>query len=251
MATSTEPDRKPLALKHALEILGIPTWPWITMAENPPDMLMWEQAVEAKYMQDMPTAKLPAAIFAEDLINTYPKAKVVLVDRDVEKWYQSYSEAVISSVEGAYMPLAEWIDPSFFGRMGHLNDLITNYYLGVKEPRSSRLVCNPKHFAAWRQNAQAMYVAHNEIVKRVTPSDNLLIFRLEDGWITLCEFLCKPVPDIPFPRLNKSAVLQEKMKLYMLEAWRRGMIRRARQIPLLLVLLASAFVSWKLVQYWS
>ncbi|KAK5118446.1 hypothetical protein LTR62_002960 [Meristemomyces frigidus] len=254
-----------MTMKHALEILGIPTWHWITMAENPPDMLMWEDAIEAKYAQD-PTNKKPfarvefdnllghwgavtdqpAAMFAQELITAYPDAKVVLVDRDVEKWFQSYSKAIVAGVDGVFVPLAEWINPSFLGRMGHLNDLISKHYIGVEEPRSKGLMRNPEHFVAWRRNARAMYQAHNEMVKRITPSEKLLLFRLEDGWMPLCDFLGKPVPNVPFPRLNESAILQEKMTLYMFEAWRRGMRERAKTISLLAVTLTIALTFWKL-----
>lgn len=38
----------------------------------------------------------------------------------------------------------------------------------------------------------------------LVPSDRLLVVRLEDGlsWDTICPFLGKPVPDVPYPREN-------------------------------------------------
>lgn len=34
------------------------------------------------------------------------------------------------------------------------------------------------------------------------PEERRLEFKLKDGWEPFCEFLGKPVPDMPFPRVN-------------------------------------------------
>ena len=39
------------------------------------------------------------------------------------------------------------------------------------------------------------------------PRKQLLIFDLKSGWDPLCKFLNKPVPEKPFPHLNKNGVL--------------------------------------------
>ena len=44
---------------------------------------------------------------------------------------------------------------------------------------------------------------------QATNKDNLLILDLSKGWEPLCEFLNKPVPDVPFPHLNKNSSLLE------------------------------------------
>ncbi|KAK3615359.1 hypothetical protein LTR56_026634, partial [Elasticomyces elasticus] len=36
-------------MKTALEILGIPTWHWVAMAENPADLTLWAEAIEAEF----------------------------------------------------------------------------------------------------------------------------------------------------------------------------------------------------------
>lgn len=57
------------------------------------------------------------------------------------------------------------------------------------------------------------------MVKSITPPDQLLVFKLEEGWAPLCEFLGVEIPDLPFPRVNKGAALVEKIGLIA----RRGM----------------------------
>ena len=252
-------------MKHAFEILGYPSWHWISMAENPPDMLMWQEALETKFGPKSADSKplgrpefnqllghwsaitdQPAAMFAEELVNAYPEAKVVLVERDVDKWYKSFSDAVIGGVEGRFVPLAEKVDSGFLGRMGRLNDLITKYYFHVSQPRANGLFSNPEHFKAWRANARATYLAHNEMVKRVTPPDRLLLFQVDDGWEPLCKFLGKSVPSVPFPRVNESAALLEKMNLYIMEGYRRGAIKWTRRALPVLFAVTIVLFSWKL-----
>lgn len=47
--------------------------------------------------------------------------------------------------------------------------------------------------------------AHNDLVRRLVPSDRLLVLNLGDGWEPLCRFLGKPIPNEPFPRVNDAA----------------------------------------------
>jgi hypothetical protein len=167
----------------------------------------------------------PAVAFAPELVSAYPEAKVVLVERDVENWFASYSEVVIYSTDSWSIPFLERIDNAFIRPMANQTDLIARYYFGVTEKWESWCLNNPAFFAPWRKNARATYVAHNEMVKRVTPSERLLLFRLEDGWEPLCIFLGKKVPNIPFPKVNETAAIKEKIDLYLAEGYKWGMIR--------------------------
>jgi hypothetical protein len=79
------------------------------MAENPQDIAMWAEALESKFdaKKENPLAldrrtfdmlmghvgactDQPAAVFAKELVAAYPEAKVVLVERNIDKWYDSF-----------------------------------------------------------------------------------------------------------------------------------------------------------------
>merc|ERR1712113_863706 len=49
------------------------------------------------------------------------------------------------------------------------------------------------------------YHEHIENVKKRVPSDQLLIMNIRDGWMPLCEFLNKPIPNKAFPNVNSTA----------------------------------------------
>jgi Sulfotransferase domain len=46
------------------------------------------------------------------------------------------------------------------------------------------------------------YLEHNALVRKVCPPERLLNFKLGSGWETLCEFLGKEIPDVPYPNVN-------------------------------------------------
>jgi len=53
-----------------------------------------------------------------------------------------------------------------------------------------------------RENAIKVFNQHNDEVGRTVPPEKLLIYRVEEGWEPLCNFLEVPVPDMPFPHKN-------------------------------------------------
>ncbi|THY75629.1 hypothetical protein D6C94_03753 [Aureobasidium pullulans] len=87
-------------MKAAYEILGYPTYHWVSMMENPKDLDLWTSALTRKYDDNNNPYTLaewdallghvsavtdsPINAFAPELIIAYPHAKVVLVERDTE-----------------------------------------------------------------------------------------------------------------------------------------------------------------------
>jgi hypothetical protein len=247
-----------MSLQAAYEILGVPTWHWVTMSANVPDLAMWTECLRSKYepSSDNPpftrhkfdnllgywgaSTDQPASLMVEELLQTYPDAKVVLVERDVDQWYRSYDAAAIQGTESPFIPLASYIDRKWMGHMCAQMDLIAKYIFGVHVPRTRyALFNNPEYFRIWRANARHGYRKHNETIKRVTPKDRLLLFQLQDGWEPLCEFLGKEVPDVPFPRVNETKAIQEKVQLYIAESYRRSAVKfLKRMVPVVVAVLA-------------
>lgn len=80
---------------------------------------------------------------------------------------------------------------------------------------------------------QAM-LDHNDHIRAIVPKDNLLEWNLQEGWEPLCNFLGKPVPDVPVPHINIGAADAPRHKRL---AWERCfvLLRRALLKPLLVV----------------
>lgn len=75
----------------------------------------------------------------------------------------------------------------------------------------------------FRANARSVYLDHYKTIREVTPPERLLNFRLDQGWGPLCEFLGKPVPDVPFPHSNDTQAYHEQLEV---------VVRRAARIML-------------------
>jgi hypothetical protein len=248
----------------AFNTLGIPSWHFVKMAENTPDMAMWIEVLESKFHPEkadrLPLNRQtfdnllgqygactdqPAAIVAAELVAAYPEAKVVLVERDVDKWFESFRNTVIAATNEPAIPFVARIDRDCTGAMARISDLITKHYFHVTAKRENWLFNNPAHFEQWRQNAKAAYLAHNAEVKRVTPPERLLLFRLDEGWEPLCKFLGKPVPDVPFPKVNDTEAVKELVSLFIMEGLRIGLLDITRRYMPFVVLLLSVGIWYK------
>ena len=109
-------------MQQALEILGFPCYHGTTVLFRISDCTLWDQALDAKYLnQGTPFTRkewdqllgefgaasdVPVVAFAEELIEAYPEAKVILVERDIEKWYKSFDQAVIKAV---FNPIFQYV----------------------------------------------------------------------------------------------------------------------------------------------
>lgn len=224
------------AMQAALETLDYkPTYHGYTPLYSIDECAKWIRAFEAKYHNNGPkftrddwddllgsfqaVTDSPAICFAEELIKAYPEAKVVLVERDVEKWYQSF-ETLIHEMYNPIVHVLRILDPQVLGPTATM----FNYVY-----RDRKGFCRTDKKEELQKTARTLYREHYDHVRRVCPKDRLLDFKLEDGWGPLCEFLGKEKPGVPFPRLNEGAALAEKFK----EFEKRSMLLVLRNLMLI------------------
>jgi uncharacterized protein (DUF1786 family) len=67
-------------------------------------------------------------------------------------------------------------------------------------------------------NSRETYYRNYAYVRNLVPKERLLEYELESGWAPLCSFLGKEVPHVPFPRVNESAILQEKIDIVIMRS---------------------------------
>ena len=132
------------------------------------------------------------SFFAMQLIEAYPDAKVILVERDIDEWYASMEEAIFGTTWGLRADLVINVLGPLYGLNGGktIRKIMLGYY-GVRDVKEMRRV------------AKDRYRQHYAQIRSAVPKERLLEFRLEDGWKPLCKFLDKEVPDVPFPVKNK------------------------------------------------
>ena len=126
------------------------------------------------------TLDTPACHYWKDLSATFPDAKVLLLRRDPETWYESMYNTTYQVIMG---PRGE-VDPAL--------QMIRRLFLG-------------KNMAGRfedRDFAVATYRRYCENVIDEVPSDRLLVYEVSQGWEPLCGFLGYDVPQEPFPKKN-------------------------------------------------
>ncbi|KAI0849531.1 P-loop containing nucleoside triphosphate hydrolase protein [Daldinia vernicosa] len=142
-----------------------------------------------------------AAVFATQLIEVYPEAKVILVIRDFDKWYRSIEAAVkifwSFPSQLAFNYLGQFFDPCF-GQA--TKKIITGFFEYTS-------------IGTFPQDARIVYDRHHYKIRQQVPSSRLLEYRMGEGWEPICNFLEKPLPNVPFPWLNEAEALRRRVKL--------------------------------------
>jgi hypothetical protein len=136
---------------------------------------------------------VPTWLWYKDLIRKYPDAKVILTIRDPESWY--------TSVKKASDMLHDPKNHRSQERSMDVLRLLGAFSLRPTSPLYGKLED--------KESGMATFVKHNQEVIDFVPKENLLVMELGEGWERLCEFLGKPIPDIPYPNLNNPKELQE------------------------------------------
>ncbi|KXJ96457.1 P-loop containing nucleoside triphosphate hydrolase protein [Microdochium bolleyi] len=157
------------------------------------------------------------SIFGPQLIEAYPDAKVIIVQRDYDKWYKSMDEQVFQALFGSVADFfVETIEPILGSVAGPAN---RKMMLGLFRASDVNEI---------RANARETYDRHYKTIKEMTSPENLLEFDPKDGWRPLCEFLGKDIPEEwkaradEFPHVNEAAAMRKKIIEHQL-----GMLKRA------------------------
>jgi len=192
-------------MREAMKQLGyVDTYHMMSASiENPPDCLMWQDAFAAKFdgvgtftRKDwdqlmghcQAVCDWPAVAFAQELIEAYPEAKVILTGRDVDSWHASTMKTVYWRVT----------DPAlkFVSKF--------SWAASMYEPVLQRFF-DTFFEGDFPKKGKEIYKRHYENVKSMVPPENLLEYKITDGWKPLAEFLDEAVPCVPFPRVNDNA----------------------------------------------
>jgi len=197
-----------LSLKRALDTLGYQTYHMIDVLENPDDAHLWLGLHSGKMNGQQVTDNLvhrnynasvdaPGALFWEQLYEANPDAKVILTIRNFDKWYESVRETVYvagNTMQPFYLKCLSRLPFGKINKMGNLRHM-------VKE-----IAFSPKGFYKGKfedkEYVRNLYNQYVQNVKEKVPSNQLLVYEITQGWEPLCQFLNKPIPHEPFPKVN-------------------------------------------------
>lgn len=148
---------------------------------------------------------LPTAAFIPELFAAYPDAKVVIAERDPQKWYDSCLKTIIPSAGSRAFFILKYFDPVVMGRLMPMFGLLFSGLFGNKLDETP---------AEKRETWLRVYGDIHEEARGIVPKDQLLEFKLEQGWEPLCKFLGNEVPKTEFPHINESNSFGEKMDVF-------------------------------------
>lgn len=195
------------SLREALRLLGYhdvyhgaSAW-----SENPRDCELWLEALRAKYCHQgreygredfdrllghcQAAMDQPATLFAKELLDFYPDAKVVMTMRDYESWTRSNTDTIMR--QNPY----------------YSDDAIALFAKLVRSPDRFvfpciRLVSRILYRGDFNAHSRAIYDEHHAFIRSIVPADRLLEYRVKEGWEPLCRFLGREAPDAAFPHVN-------------------------------------------------
>ncbi|KAL4998608.1 hypothetical protein BDV10DRAFT_184993 [Aspergillus recurvatus] len=138
------------------------------------------------------TLEVPGSACLPDLLEMYPDAKVILTERtSAAVWLRSWRGFGIDLRSDCFRWVGYWV-PGVVAA----NDL----YRGWMQLAAER-------FGVEAEPSEELYHAHSAWVKSIVPQERLLVFKCQDGWGPLCEFLGRQRPN-PFPHGNEAGYLR-------------------------------------------
>jgi hypothetical protein len=177
----------------------------------------WDRAVDAKTRPDAEpftradwdellgscgaVTDMPCAFFWRELCSAYPDGKVVLVQRDEDKWANSFQDAVVTNMfspSGKFARLV--LEPILGSPLGAFTMKVLIAFLGADTE------------VGMRNSMREKYREHYALIRAELPKERVLDYELGTGWEPLCDFLGKPIPREEFPRINEADALQAKVE---------------------------------------
>jgi hypothetical protein len=189
----------------------------------------WRAEFDALLGHCSVTGAAPSCYFAKELIEAYPEAKVILVERDVESWARSF-DVILAGAFNPGVLVFRLLDPLWAGRVVGMLKSFLMYYYGASNPKEARA------------NLRDVHRGHNELVRSLVPKEKLLLFDLASGWEPLCTFLGKKVPEAPFPYVNDLAETKRRSAFLI----RKGMLRSLQKLTFVVgpIVVAALAVFW-------
>ncbi|MCW5211363.1 hypothetical protein VU04_00440 [Desulfobulbus sp. TB] len=142
----------------------------------------------------------------QSLLQQHPDVKVILTVREPEKWYKSTYDTIYTYNR---LTLSRKLLLSFFSLFQpKLKNLHAMWQL-QEEILWEKTFDGRFHD---KEHAIAVFTKHIEEVKKNVPLDRLLVYKIQDGWEPLCQFLQVARPETSFPRVNDSDAFKEWRK---------------------------------------
>lgn len=231
-----------LSLKRALEALGLTCYHmtelmgdpenrrhlkfWDRVAMNPPGRQHPWQVVFERYGAAL---DFPACCVWRELHAAFPDTKVILTvhPEGPDAWYDSTVETIYRTETSSFLAFLSLFNPRLRKFRSVSRTLIWQRFL--------------KGTMGNKSDAIRRYEEHVNEVKALIPSQQLLVYSVDQGWDPLCRFLGREVPDRDFPFVNRRAQTQRQIGRFMRWTALEVTLSGAAVFALLVALFVIAF----------
>lgn len=170
----------------------------------------------------------------------------MLVEREagIDTWYQSFRDTVLAPLSSDANLWIAWMDGKWLGPIVQVHLSWLEGWMGIPTPRSLSA-------EEIERKVKATYRAQYELVRRVTPEERLLEYRLGGGWGPLCRFLGMPVPmdeegrEREFPWVNEKEAMRVKIEGVV----RQGLLNVLYEVGRWGVLVGVVVLGWAWVRF--
>lgn len=203
-----------LSLKTALQELGFgKCYHMVEILRKPSHMKHWSKIMrggnpdwEILFKGYQSAVDWPVAAYYRDLMGVYPEAKIILTVRDPESWHRSMMTTFYQARRAFVLQITRMV-PTLHQFLIAMESAL---WQGVFQNQLED-----------KMHATEIFKNHIEEVKRVVPSERLLIFEARHGWEPLCSFLNVQVPaDKPYPHKHKGTLVRGLLQLMNLTDYR-------------------------------
>ncbi|KAH7371102.1 P-loop containing nucleoside triphosphate hydrolase protein [Pyrenochaeta sp. MPI-SDFR-AT-0127] len=177
-------------IRSWIEVLS--HWP----PNSPSDKSLIRRVLKARLDGYAAVTDSPCNGLVEELLELYPDAKVICTVRDPDAWVKSMA-TVANAATLWFLRFILFPVPTMRYFPDYINVLRKQWVSLYGRPE-------PADLTHWN--------GHVEYLKRVVPENRLVFFDVRDGWEPLCKALGKDIPDVPFPRINDSAAIDDLAK---------------------------------------
>lgn len=147
----------------------------------------------------------PVYLFWEYILEAFPDAKVVLMERDSEEvWWKSLEKHFVRERKTNMGAWLLYYFPRWFVKLMNYDlwkSQIRHYDMNWAGTVGPLVPFGPNQVN--KLIATKRYREHNAYVKLKCPQEKLLVYNPKQGWGPLCKFLGKEVPKTDFPNANK------------------------------------------------
>lgn len=167
----------------------------VTAAVREPDATRRRKILSQLFAGFAATADFPSIIFADDLMDMYPDAPIILNGRrgGAVDWHRSFSEGL------------RFFDSWFFW-------VATALVQSDRAMMRMMKATDELYMRRWGMTFRdvEIYDKHYEWVRAEARrrGREVLEFTAEDGWVPVCKLLEKKVPSVPYPRMNDQKTMK-------------------------------------------